>query len=271
VARRWLKVAACIKHTYRVACIPRVLLPATIAWSALLLLGVAAEPLASRLVTVPITNGVIIAYWSIVLPGSLLIWVATAGIAVGVHRFIILHETPPALRMGRIELVYLRRMLWLGLLAGLGGGAFWLILLLWSYVLGVYTGDVGSTAAQLVVIGLGGYAFFEFLGSTLALPAAAVGRSHFRVRDAWAMSEGNKIAIFVIFLASSAGLIVLSLIITTVSSILVGLPFGRPIGRWIVHVVAALMNAAWISAVFAGLVDGNSDFAESIGDSTFES
>ena len=108
------------------------------------------------------------------------------------------------------------------------------------------------------------FLMIEFIGSVLVLPAAAIDQASFRWSNAWEAAENNKLAILFLAMISTVPLALPSIGLLAVEPRLVLLPGGSLVAevvRWMIAVAQSILNAAWISLVFSGLVDGNSDFA----------
>jgi hypothetical protein len=187
---------------------------------------------------------------------------AFAGMAVNVHRRVLLGESPSLLRIGRSEMTYAWRTLVMGIFVAVMSLVLALLYFLGSYLLGnglparILIGILCACVALFVLI--------EFIGSLLVLPAAAVNEASFRWSDAWRAAERNKLAILSVSVICWLPLALPSAALIVIEPRLASWPGGSlaaEVARWIMAVVESVLTAAWISLVFNGLVDGNPDFA----------
>jgi hypothetical protein len=94
--------------------------------------------------------------------------------------------------------------------------------------------------------------------------AAAVNEAGFRWSDAWKAAERNKLAILSVCVICWLPLALPSRALIVIEPRLASWPGGSlavEVARWIMAVAQSILAAAWLSLVFGGLVDGNSDFA----------
>lgn len=187
---------------------------------------------------------------------------AFAGMAVNVHRRVLLGESPSLLRIGRSEMTYAWRTLVGAIFVVVMSLVLTLLYYLGSYLLG--SGLLGrilmGTLCACVVL----FLLIECIGSVLVLPAAAVNKAGFRWSAAWEAAERNKLAILFVWMVCELPLALPSAALTAIDPWLASWPGGSlaaEVARWIIAVAQSILAAAWISLVFSGLVDGNPDFA----------
>lgn len=187
---------------------------------------------------------------------------AFAGIAVNVHRRVLLGESPSRLRLGRSEMTYAWRAFVMGLFSGIAGLVVLLVYFLGSYLFDI--GLAGSTLLGFLCACLALFLLIEFIGSLLVLPAAAVNQPGFRWSDAWEAAEGNRLAIWFVGVICALPLALPSIALTAIDPWLArpGASFVAEVAQWMLNVAQSILNAGWISLVFSGLVDGNPDFAD---------
>jgi hypothetical protein len=187
---------------------------------------------------------------------------AFAGMAVNVHRRVLLGESPSLLRIGRSEMTYVGRTLVMGIFV-----AVMILVLVLLYFLGSYLLGLGLPGRILIGILCACVALVlltELIGCVLVLPAAAVSEAGFRWSDAWKAAERNKLAILSVWVICGLPLALPSVALIAIEPRLAAWPggsFAAEVARWIMTVAQSILTAAWISLVFSGLVDGNPDFA----------
>ena len=187
---------------------------------------------------------------------------AFAGMAVNVHRRILLGESPSLLRIGRSEMTYAWRALVMGIFLVVVILVLALLYYLGSYLLGI--GPPGRILMGILCACVALFLLIEFIGSVLVLPAAAVNKAGFRWSAAWEAAERNKLAILSVWVICWLPLALPSAALVVIEPRLASWPGGSlaaEVARWIIAVAESVLTAAWISLVFSGLVDGNPDFA----------
>jgi hypothetical protein len=187
---------------------------------------------------------------------------AFAGMAVNVHRRVLLGESPSLWRIGRSETTYVGRTLVMGIFVVVMLLVLVLLYFLGSYLLGlglpgrIFIGILCACVALVLLT--------ELIGCVLVLPAAAVNEAGFRWSDAWKAAERNKLAILSVCVICGLPLALPSAALIAIKPWLASWPgasFAAEVVRWIMTVAQSILTAAWISLVFSGLVDGNPDFA----------
>jgi hypothetical protein len=188
--------------------------------------------------------------------------IAFAGMAVNVHRRVLLGENPRLLRMGRREMAYIWRELVLAPFIVVAAFILILLYFLGSYLLAM--GFVGRILAGLLCACVAVFLVVEFVGCLLVFPAAAINRAGFRWSDSWEVAEGNKFAILLVAVICAMPLALPALALVAVEPWLAARPvasLAAEVARWMIHVAQLTLDAAWLSLVFSGLVDGNPEFS----------
>lgn len=189
-------------------------------------------------------------------------FLAFAGMAVNVHRRVLLGESPSLLRIGRSEMTYVWRALVMGLFLVVVVLVLALLYFLGSYPLG--SGLLGRILMGTLCACVALFLLIECIGSVLVLPAAAVNKAGFRWSAAWEAAERNKLAILLVWMVCELPLALPSAALTAIDPWLAsqaGGSFVAEVVRWIMAVAQSVLGAAWISLIFSGLVQGNPDFA----------
>jgi hypothetical protein len=253
---RRLRIGATIRGTFDIALDWRVFVDCAGGWSVLLLVARLGDLALHSLET----GSWVRAFGE--LGGAAATLLAFVGMAVNVHRRVLLGESPRLFRIGRSEMRYAWRAVVIGFAFAAAGFALALLCYLGSHVLGVGLPGrilIGFFCACVML-----YLMIEFIGSVLVLPAAAIDEASFRWSGAWQAAENNRLAILLVGVICGIPLALPSIALMAIDPWLALQPSGSLVAevvRWMIDVAAWVIDAAWISLVFSGLVDGSPDFA----------
>jgi len=129
---------------------------------------------------------------------TLITLLAFAAIAVNWHRYILLDEVPKGREIFRLDEKtwrYFGNLLLISLAVAVAGAVIGL-------PLGIVGGILGAIDAFVILIVIVVVPIVGVLAMRMGvkLPAVALGRSDFLMRDAWSVTKGNNLAILLIFL-----------------------------------------------------------------------
>lgn len=183
-------------------------------------------------------------YIPLVIVAVIVTILAFASIAVNWHRYILLDQVPVGAELFRLDGLTWRYVgnVWLiGLIVGL----VFLVGMLPVMLLAGLSEAIGVAA---FFVGLGGFIFVVISTYRLSvkLPAIAIGRRDFALRDAWAATRDNKLPIFLVILFQF-------LLLIGVAIVFLALDFTLAlIGPTITLVISQLIQAflGWMLAIF---------------------
>lgn len=129
---------------------------------------------------------------------ALITMLAFASIAVNWHRYILLDEVPQGSEIFRLDdktWRYFGNLLLISLILVLAGVAIGL-------PVGLIGGLLGANDAVIILVVIAVIPVIGVLALRLGvkLPAIALGRDDFRMRDAWSVTKDNNLPVFLIFL-----------------------------------------------------------------------
>jgi hypothetical protein len=184
----------------------------------------------------------------IIIPIALLLvllsMLAFASIAVNWHRYILLDQVPTGAELFRLDgptWRYFGNVLLIGLIAGIGVLIFVLLLQFFALLSTI-------TAIASLFIGLAGIVALAISVYRLSvkLPAVAIGRRDFSLRDAWTATRGNKQPIFFVILIQFLLAIAMGIVFFMLEF---ALAFVEPMLGFIVSQLIQLF-VGWLLAIF---------------------
>lgn len=183
-------------------------------------------------------------YIPLVIVAVIVTILAFASIAVNWHRYILLDQVPVGAELFRLDGLTWRYVgnVWLiGLIVGL-------VFLAGMLPLMLLAGLADAIGVVAFFIGLGGFVFVMISTYRLSvkLPAIAIGRRDFALRDAWAATRDNKLPILLVILFQF-------LLFFGVAIVFLALDFTLAlIGPTITLVISQLIQAflGWLLAIF---------------------
>jgi hypothetical protein len=186
--------------------------------------------------------------------------VAFASIAVNWHRYILRDEVPAGLQRLRLD-----REVWryFGniLLIGLTVIAILIPAYLLFFALQHVGGPAGSLAGNIALLGALIFAVVTFYRLSVKLPGIAVGRTDYRMADAWKDTEGNFWRIF--------GLVMLFVLVVAIATLIIfaagyllgmnggalGASFGIAI-QVVIGWVVQILGVTMLTSLYGYLVEG---------------